>query len=136
MPQVTGTLKIGLSFALLALTAAAPSGGAWRFSSLTNADEIQMDFQRRVAHELVVRHLGQPMKGDELSDLGLIQRLLDGNAVDPDSTFELQALGVALGDVMAARLHLSWVIAEDDAGRSRALRYGDTDLLIFPVTYA
>ena len=128
------TFCFRLLLALLILTTSATFAAELRFSSLTDEDWRQMEFQRRVARELVMRHLGQELKGDELSDLGLLQRLLDGGAVDPNSTFELQSLGVALGDVMAARLRLSWVIVEDEAGRNRALQLGETNLVTFPVT--
>ena len=41
---------------------------------------------------------------------------------------------MALGDVMASRLRLQWVVLDDQLGRSRALRLGDTPHLFFPVT--
>jgi hypothetical protein len=54
--------------------------------------------------------------------------------LQPDQTLELQALGVVLGDVMVAQLGFSWAIVEDELGRSRALRLGESDDLVYPVT--
>ena len=41
---------------------------------------------------------------------------------------------MVLGDVMVAQLGLSWVVVEDELGRSRALRLGESDELVYPVT--
>lgn len=43
-------------------------------------------------------------------------------------------MGIILGDLLAADLGLHWVTYEDAEGRSRALRDGDTDNYLFPVT--
>ena len=64
----------------------------------------------------------------------VLQQILDRAPPDPGETYTLQALGVALGDVMAAQLGLEWVSYRDELGPSRALRLGQTDLVIFPVT--
>jgi hypothetical protein len=54
--------------------------------------------------------------------------------VRPDQTRELQAMGVIMGDLLAADLGLHWVIYEDRMGRSRALRYKQSDDYLFPMT--
>ncbi len=43
-------------------------------------------------------------------------------------------MGVIMGDLLAADLGLHWVIYEDRLGRSRALRYKETDNFLFPIT--
>jgi len=43
-------------------------------------------------------------------------------------------MGIVLGDLLAQELGMDWVIYEDEAGRSRALRLGDTDNFLFPAT--
>src|SRR4051794_7614553 len=42
------------------------------------------------------------------NDLPVLQRLLDESAFDKTQTFELQALGVVFGDVLATELGLHW----------------------------
>ena len=69
-----------------------------------------------------------------LEDLRVLQELLDQQILKPDQTYELQALGVALGDVLAEHYGLEWVVVDDDLGRSRALRYGEGEDLVFPIT--
>ncbi len=45
-----------------------------------------------------------------------------------------QAMGVIMGDLLASELSMHWVIYEDRLGRSRALRYQQTDHYLFPMT--
>jgi len=83
---------------------------------------------------LARRHLGTPLTGGEIRDLETLQRLLDGRFIDREDVFDQQALGLALGDVMAKNLDLHWVVVDDDYGRSRALRWKEEEDLFFPVT--
>lgn len=84
--------------------------------------------------ELARRHVGSSTTGRSLADLRVIQAIVDSAGLKSDQTFELQALGVALGDVLAAQLGLEWIALQDELGRSRALRFGETDVVLFPVT--
>lgn len=105
-----------------------------RFVPLSGADRDILRTQRSVVDELVRRHVGSPLTASGLEDLRVLQQLIDLRVLKPDQTFELQALGVALGDVMAAQLGLQWVAVQDEYGRSRGLRLGETQVVIFPVT--
>jgi len=105
-----------------------------RFQPLSDSDRTLLERQREVARELARRHVGAPLSGSSREDLRVLQDLLDKEVLSPDRTAELQALGVALGDVMAAHFGLDWVVFEDELGRSRALRLDETEVVIFPVT--
>lgn len=111
-----------------------PESSRTRIDSLEYSDERLMNRQRGVVDELARRHVGSPLTGGALDDLRILQELLDQRVLQPDETYELQALGVVLGDVMAAQLGFSWAIVEDELGRSRALRLGMSDELVYPVT--
>ncbi len=100
---------------------------------LSGQDVRQNQTQRELADQLARRHVGPSLRQTE-DDLRILQRLIDGKFVDADEPFALQALGVALGDVMVSQLGLEWVILADDKGRSRALRVPDSENLFFPVT--
>lgn len=103
--------------------------------ALSGVDRRRLREQRNLVDELARRHVGTPLSaGRSLDDLRVLQELLDQEILDPDQTFELQALGVALGDVLAEQYGLEWVVVNDDVGRSRALRYGEGEDVIFPVT--
>lgn len=109
-------------------------GRARKIVPLTSTDRYHLRRQRAIVDELARRHVGTPISGGSADDLRVLQELLDQRVLKPDETYELQALGVVLGDVMAGRLGLSWVRLEDNLGRSRALRLDETAVLLFPVT--
>lgn len=106
-----------------------------RVMPLDGVELRRMREQRQLVDELARRHVGTPLTaGQSFDDLRVLQELLDKKVLGKDETYELQALGVALGDLMAEQLDLRWVAVEDDRGRSRALQYGEQEDLIFPVT--
>lgn len=121
-PPARGSLDLG------------PESDRRRISPLEASDESLLARQRSAVDELARRHVGSPLTGGELDDLRVLQELLDQRVLDSDQTYELQSLGVVLGDVMVAQLGFAWVVVEDELGRSRALRMGESDELIFPVT--
>ncbi|RLQ21946.1 DUF3806 domain-containing protein [Seongchinamella sediminis] len=103
-------------------------------SELSALDRHYMQSQRQQLNELAARHYGRQFTGDRERDLALMQRLLDEGVVRGNQTGLLQGMGIVLGDLLAADLDLDWVVYEDRAGRSRALRYRETDSYLFPVT--
>ena len=127
--------KAGLAIVLwLSAALALASDPELRIGELSVLDRQYMHQQRQSLRELGQRHLGRGFSGDRDRDLGLMQTLLDRGLVRNDQKQELQAMGVVLGDLLAAELDMHWVVYEDRIGRSRALRYRDTDIYLFPVT--
>ena len=105
-----------------------------RISEPSNLDRQFMQQQRDLLAALTSRNFGRGFSGDRDRDLELLQRLLDQRLVRPDQTRELQAMGVVMGDLLAADLDMHWVIYEDRVGRSRALRLQSSDNYLFPIT--
>jgi hypothetical protein len=105
-----------------------------QITPFTTIDKGHTQRQRQLIDDLARRHLGRQIRGDKYSDLALLQGLLDRGIIDQRDTAKLQAMGVVLGDLLAAELQLSWVIYEDDSGRNRALRYGQLNDVLFPIT--
>ncbi len=105
-----------------------------RISELSYLDRQYMSQQRELIDDLVRRHFGSQIRRNRENDLPLLQMLLDRELVRPTDTGTLQAMGVVLGDLLAKDLGMHWVIYEDRVGRSRALRYKDSDNYLFPVT--
>ena len=101
---------------------------------LTNVEWQFMAQQRETIKGLAMMNLGRQFNGDRKLDLELLQALLDKPLVRPDQVRELQAMGVIMGDRLAAELGRRWVLYEDNVGRSRALRYKESDVLLFPIT--
>ncbi|MEE4279611.1 MAG: DUF3806 domain-containing protein [Halieaceae bacterium] len=104
-----------------------------RVGALTALDRQYMDRQRQRINDLMLRHYGGQCCRRE-ADLDYLQRLLDDRHVRDDQSEELQAMGIVLGDLLAAEIDLDWVVFEDARGRSRALRLDNTDNFLFPVT--
>lgn len=130
------TLAPLLGCLLLTLAAVAP---AWAeepptIGELSFLDRQFMDRQRSRLEELTRSEYGSGFTGRTDHDLALLQRILDDELVGPDQTAELQAMGLVLGELLAEELDMHWVIYSDEVGRSRALRYRDSDLYLFPMT--
>lgn len=126
-------LLTSLTMGLL-LAAWAGAQGEARVSELSYLDRQYMQQQRDRLSEIAATAFGSQFSGERDRDLALLQRLLDENRVRDDQTRELQAMGIVLGDLLAAELNLHWVVYEDRLGRSRALRYKTSDHYLFPVT--
>ena len=105
-----------------------------RISDLSFLDRQYMAQQRELLGDLAARKLGRQFSGDRDNDLEILQQLLDRRLVRSDQTQELQAMGIIMGDLLASDLDMHWVVYEDKLGRSRALRYRQTDEYLFPVT--
>ena len=101
---------------------------------LAAGDRRKLERQRGIVDVLARRHMGAAPRGGALDDLRLLQSLVDDRVLATDQLFELQALGVVLGDVMVEQLDLSWVVVDDQYGRTRALQYGSREDVFFPIT--
>jgi hypothetical protein len=112
----------------------ANAGQPPRVQELSSLDQQYMAQQRALVAALAANNHGPSISGNTGRDLEVLQLLLDRRLVRPDQTRELQAMGVVLGDLLAADLGMHWVVYEDAVGRSRALRYQETDSYLFPVT--
>jgi hypothetical protein len=98
-------------------------------------DHNKMDQEITTVNELAQTKIGSTIQRD-LSDLQLLQRLIDGNWVARDDYETQQAMGVVLGNIMLADFPttLEWKVYEDKLGRSRAICAKKTSECLFPVT--
>jgi len=131
-PALNATLLLLLLWACTGAWAQGP--GAVKISEPSSLDRQFMARQRALLQDLAQRNVGKGFNGSKENDLELLQLLLDRRLVHNDDTRELQAMGIVMGDLLATELDLHWVIYEDAVGRSRALRYRDSEEYLFPVT--
>jgi hypothetical protein len=98
-------------------------------------DHNKMDQELTTVDELAQTKIGSTIHRD-LSDIQLLQRLIDGNYVARDDYGTQQAMGVVLGNIMLADFPttLEWKVYEDKLGRSRAVCVKNTSECLFPVT--
>ncbi len=135
-----GTLVPVLALcAVLCALVVAPAGAQdagleARIGELTDLDRRYLAQQRADLEDLARAELGAFFTGDPANDIPVMQRLLDEAVVTADDRRRLQAMGVVLGDLLAEELDMHWVIYEDEVGRSRALRYRQSDNYLFPAT--
>lgn len=52
----------------------------------------------------------------------------------PRQIYELQCLGIVLGDVFVQDAGFHWIMVEDEHGRDPAIKFQDTSVLLFPLT--
>ena len=103
-------------------------------SDLSLGQQFVLQKQRLEVSALMARRLGVlSMRGD-LSDLDLIQRIVDEGIIAPEDLQSWQALGVVMGDLLARELELEWVQVEDSIGVSKALQFGKSQSFVFPLT--
>ena len=100
---------------------------------LTLIDRQFMTAQRERVEQLANR-LGRGLTTNVDRDLDTLQRILDDRMVPSDDTLTLQAMGLVFGDLLGQRLDMDWVVYRDRKGRSRALRYREIDIFLFPIT--
>ncbi len=65
--------------------------------------------------------------------LGTIRAILQAGLFKSNA-YELQCLGVALGDAFVQELHMEWVVIEDEHGTDFAVLMPGTSIMLFPLT--
>ena len=96
------------------------------------------DLQRLEAQrQIVKRYLsGASLEKFEkpAGKLATLRALLEASVFSADQTYELQCMGIVLGDVFVQEMGFHWVMVEDEFGRDPAIRYEDTSIILFPLT--
>ena len=100
---------------------------------LSAIDKHYMTEQRQTIERLANR-LGRRLSGVTARDLETLQKIIDLRWIDSEDIQTQQAMGIVFGDLLAHELNFDGVIYRDRTGRSRALRYRDQDIFVFPVT--
>ena len=91
------------------------------------------DLARRLVHarEVAEQVAGTKLDGSE-ADLDTIQAVLDSNAIEPEASYSLEALGIAFGCMFIDNHQgFDWWMVVDETGRAPAVRYKKSSLLIF-----
>ena len=115
--------------------AAMSADSGQRVEGLSGSDERRLGEQRAV----VERYLGESEENHRnyesaVGKLGTIRMILEQGYFMAEQTYELQCLGVVLGDVFVQELGMEWVMVEDEYGRDPAVRLLGTDVIMFPLT--
>lgn len=96
-------------------------------------DNGYLERQRQLIDEISRSEFGRPVRRD-LSDLTVLERIIENELVNRTETQTLQAMGVVLGDIYVAELNMQWRVYNDRQGKSRAVCLPDTTHCLFPIT--
>lgn len=103
-------------------------------TTLTSADEGRLRTQRGVVERYLADDGARAKYATAAGKLGTLRAVLDQQVFKPTQTYELQCLGIVLGDALVQELKLEWVMVRDAHGRDPAVRVPGTTILVFPLT--
>jgi len=103
-------------------------------SGLSGEDPAALAQQRSLIEPYLGNEESRRKYEEPVGKLGLLRALLENKVFSPEQTFELQSMGVVLGDVFAQELGKEWIVVEDSFGRTPALRYPNTTIILYPIT--
>ncbi len=102
-------------------------------SALTDGELKRLEEQRAV----VTRYLDDDgLKKYETAPgkLGTLRAIMNAEVFSPEQTYELQSMGVVLGDVFVQDMGFHWIVIEDEHGRDPAIKFQSTSVILFPLT--
>jgi len=105
-----------------------------KITPLTEADQKRLRDQRAVIEKFLPDESSRQKYRKAAGKLGTIRAILDRNLFKPTQTYELQCLGIVLGDAFVQELKMEWVMVEDEHGRDPAVRLPSTSIILFPLT--
>ena len=102
-------------------------------SELTESDLKRLEEQRAVVTHYLDEH-GLETYRTVPGKLGTLQALVTAEVFSPEQTYELQSMGIVLGDAFVQDMGFHWIMVEDEYGRDPAIKFRDTSVLLFPLT--
>lgn len=99
-------------------------------SDLTVQDQARLNDQRSVIEKYLADEENREKYGTPAGKLGTLRALLEAEIFSSAQTYELQSMGIVLGDAIVQDMGFHWVMVEDEFGRDPALRYQDTSVIL------
>lgn len=97
-------------------------------------DLKRLEMQRAVLERYIADEASFANYQKAPGKLGLLRSLLEDGMIHPHQTYDLQCMGVVLGDAFVDHFGFEWVMVEDSYGRDPAIRLPDTSIILFPLT--
>ena len=119
---------------MLLIATIAMAADAQKVTGLTPKDEELLTKQRAVLEKYLGDGQSKQNYKTAAGKLGLLRGLIEQRIFKPTQTYELQSMGVVLGDAFVQDLKMEWVIVEDSQGRDPAVRVPKTSIIIYPLT--
>ena len=105
-----------------------------KVTALTPKDKEHLAKQRAVLEKYLADEQSKQNYKTAAGKLGLLRALIEKRMFKPTQTYELQSMGVVLGDAFVQELKMEWVVVEDSKGRDPAVRVPKTSIIIYPLT--
>jgi hypothetical protein len=105
-----------------------------KITALSEADQQRLCEQRAVVERYLGNEDAKRKYQTTAGKLGTIRAVLQAEVFTRDQTYELQCLGILLGDAFVQELAMEWVMVEDEQGRDPAVRFPKTSILLYPMT--
>jgi hypothetical protein len=131
---VTVNALLSLVFVDVLFGQANPTAPEPKFTELSRDDSARLEQQRAVVAATAKQRYGTKALTGTKSDLPVLQRLIDEKVFKKSQTYELQCLGVTLGDVLTSELRLRWMMVTDQYGTDPTLRFRKTTWQINALT--
>ncbi|HKS07247.1 MAG TPA: DUF3806 domain-containing protein [Gemmatimonadaceae bacterium] len=103
-------------------------------SPLTTSDTNRLVTQRAVIEQYLGDDQSRENYKQAAGKLGTIRALLEQNVFQPNQTYELQCMGIVLGDAFVQHLGMEWIMVQDERGNDPAVRLPGTTLILYPLT--
>jgi len=91
-----------------------------KVTALSEADQKRLRDQRAVIRNFLPDDRSRQNYKEAAGKLGIIRAILDRILFKPTPTYELQCIGIVLGDAFVQNLKMEWVMVEDEHGRDPA----------------
>jgi hypothetical protein len=105
-----------------------------KITELTDADWQRLQKQSAVVENLIADDRSKKKFQTTAGKLGTIRAILRSNVFGPTQKYELQCLGIVLGDAFVLELGMEWVMVEDEYGRDPALKMPGSSIILYPLT--
>jgi hypothetical protein len=105
-----------------------------KITALTEADQKRLRDQRAVVEAYLGNEDSKRKYQTAAGKLGTIRAVLQAGIFKRDQTYELQCLGIVLGDAFVQELGMEWIMVEDEYGRDPAVRMPGTTIILHPLT--
>lgn len=106
-----------------------------KIEALSEEDHARLKEQRTVVERYLSDDADNLRKYQTAAGkLGLLRALIDQHVFNASQTYELQCLGIVLGDVFVQELGLEWKAVEDAHGRDPCVQFPGTTVVLFPLT--
>ena len=101
---------------------------------LTNNDLAGLNKQRSVIERYVHKDDLNTKYRTPAGKSGTLRALIEAKVFKKNQTYELQSMGVILGDTFVQEMGFHWVVLEDEYGRDPAIKYKKTSIILYPLT--